>query len=706
MSDAKIIMGDNFESGGGKQTVVKDGATVIQAKEVHLGSRQPALPVIPRDLQPLDDCFLGRDKELAELVKRLHPGKVVAVCGPGGMGKSALAAQAVHQLEENRFPDGIVFHSFYGQPETEQALQAVCAAFQVEAKAGLASTVRQVLSGKKALLILDGAEEADDLKAVLDLRSTCGVLITSRKRDDAQGFRLDLTPLEDEPAVEVLREHSGLAEDDDAVQGICTILDGWPVGLRIAGRYLGSRGESAAEYLKWLEQEPFKELGDGEHQEENAALLLRRSVAQVSQKTAFALSIIGVLAFAPFTERPIVALLKNVNFTTLRGFCKLLKTRIVNRRNWLLYYTDDDIRFCRKILSELVNFGLLLRSDEGWQVSHALVYTYVRTEMPLERSQLKELAAYYIGFCETQSKAGLEGYAHLDRERAHCLRLIEACLDSGLWQEVTYLVGTIGEYLERQGYWAERISNLEMYLTAVRQTGDCRNEALCLNALGYICWRCKEHEQALQCYKKLLPICRELDYKREEGIALVGIAADYHNQGKHEQALEQYKQGLSLLEELGDRQGEGVTLSNIGTLYSAKKKYEQALQYYEQSLSVTREAGDKYTEGETLNGIANIYNKQGKSTKALECHKQALMIFREVGDRAGEMESCRQLGVTYEELGYLAKAEEYISRAVQLAEAIDHYFLEKYREDWSRCRQSGKGRRSEEACLVCLPDIR
>jgi hypothetical protein len=209
--------------------------------DIHVYPDPPPPP--PRQLPYLDDCFLGRDTELAELVKQLQPGKVTAVCGPGGMGKSALAAQAVHKLEEldePRFPDGIIFHSFYGKPETEQALKSVCDAFQVEAKAGLASTVRQILSGKKALLILDGTEEADDLKAVLALRSSCGVLITSRKRDDALGFRLDLTPLEKKPAMEVLQEHSGLAGDDDAMQGICKILDGWPVGLRIAGRYLGT----------------------------------------------------------------------------------------------------------------------------------------------------------------------------------------------------------------------------------------------------------------------------------------------------------------------------------------------------------------------------------------------------------------------------------------------------------------------------------
>jgi ATP/maltotriose-dependent transcriptional regulator MalT len=253
--------GANTQDVNGDNNIFSNTGPVHVEQHIH----QPAQPVIPRQLPSLDTCFLGRDRELAELLDQLQPGKVAAVCGPGGMGKSALAAQAVSKLEPDRFPDGIIFHSFYHQPSTDMALQTICNAFQVEAKTGLASTVRQVLAGRKALLILDGAEEAEDLKAVLALRSTCGVLITSRKRSDAQGFRLDLKPLEEQPAAAVFCEHSGAAADDESVAGICTILGGWPVGLRIAGRYCSSTGESAAGYLRWLEQEPFKELGDGEH---------------------------------------------------------------------------------------------------------------------------------------------------------------------------------------------------------------------------------------------------------------------------------------------------------------------------------------------------------------------------------------------------------------------------------------------------------
>ncbi len=666
------------------QAVIGNGNVFSGSGDVHIEHLHQHYPRteqgIPLQRPRLAEHFKGREAVLRDLLPLLQPGKAVTLCGPGGMGKTALAAQAAWTLAPDkeapaRFPDGILFYSFYGRHTAEEALAHVVRSYDEAQQDTSPDAARRLLANKQALLILDGAEEAKDLPAMLKLCGACGVLITSRKNEDAPDELLELKKLEKQPAEEVFRHYSKIAGDDANVQGICKILDGWPVALRIAGRYLRRTKESAADYLKWLEKEPFKELGDGQHQQENAALLLRRSVAQVSDDARLALGLVGTLAFAPIAREPVAAIL------------------------------DGDERRARDALNELVTYGLLERQGERWQISHALVHTYARTELTLSKESLERLALWYIDFCWTQSQAGLEGYARLDGERAHCLRLMESCLDGELWQEVKLLVRTIAHYLRLQGWWTELLAALEMRLNAARQVGDRRDEGWCLNSLGYTCERCREPNKALSWYDQSLPIFRELGERKEEGALLNNMAEIYRQHGKYGLALETYQQSLSIKREIGDRKGEGTTLNNIAIIYMYPREWETALQYCEQCLPIVRELGDKIGEGVTLNNIGEIYRQQGnyatavykyttavdKYTKAVEHHKQALAIRRELGDRAGEAESCRLLGLTYfnlvESCWYgptyfnlnlvrLAKAEEYMSQAVQIEEAIGHPDLE------------------------------
>ena len=66
------------------------------------------------------EYFIDREQEQAWLQDNLKLGRIVTVCGPGGMGKTALVAEVLWDLAPGNdppgiFPDGIVFYSFYQQ---------------------------------------------------------------------------------------------------------------------------------------------------------------------------------------------------------------------------------------------------------------------------------------------------------------------------------------------------------------------------------------------------------------------------------------------------------------------------------------------------------------------------------------------------------------------------------------------------------------
>ncbi|MGX9725831.1 MAG: tetratricopeptide repeat protein [Candidatus Electronema sp. VV] len=663
-------IGQQNNSGCVEQTSAGNGCIIAGTGDVrieHLHQHYPRTEHgIPLQRPPKAEHFTGRDAELKEMLAALQPGRAVTLCGPGGMGKTALAAQAVWTLAPGKevpalFPDGIIFHSFYGQEDVSLAFAHIVRSYDEEQQDTSFAAAFRLMASKQALLILDGAEEASDLPAVLRLRGGCGVLITSRRKEDAPVAPLAVTPLGQQDAEELFRRHCGAAADAETAAAICGLLGGWPVALRIAGRYCSTTGESAADYLRFLRQQPFRRLGKGEHGQENAALLLRRSVAQVSDDARLALALAGCLAFAPLAPEPVAVIL------------------------------DGDELRSADALGELVNYGLLEKPGERWQTSHALIHTYARSELVMSKESMAQLAKYYIAFCRAACAENAKGFILLDGERAHCLRLIESCLASELWQEVKLLVGAIDIYLERQGWWTEELAAVGMRLTAARQAGDRRDEGWCLNSLGYTYRRRREDDKGLDYYQQSLPIFRELGERKEKGALLNNIAMIYRQQGKHELALQYFQQSLSIAQEIGDREGEGATLNNIAGVYYAQGDYEQALQQYEQCLTPTREAGDTIGEGTTLNNIAVIYRAQGKSAKAFEYYEQTLAIHQQLGDRAREAESRWNIGLIYEDLGDLAKAEEHISLAVQIAEQIGHPKLETCREGLARVRAARRG---------------
>src|SRR5689334_11861948 len=73
--------------------------------EPHIEPAQ-LLPPLPPEL----DAFVGREKEVADLILRLAEAPVVTIAGPGGAGKTRLMLHLARQLTEGgSFPDGVVF---------------------------------------------------------------------------------------------------------------------------------------------------------------------------------------------------------------------------------------------------------------------------------------------------------------------------------------------------------------------------------------------------------------------------------------------------------------------------------------------------------------------------------------------------------------------------------------------------------------------
>jgi predicted ATPase/DNA-binding CsgD family transcriptional regulator len=198
--------------------------------------------------------FIGRSEEQAEVIGALAEHRLVTLLGPGGVGKTRLAAR-VAQAAAADYPLGAAFIDLVPVREGYVA-QAVAAVLGLSERAGqsLDAVLHEYFGRGRALLVLDNCEHLLDVAAVFaeKLLVNCDhltVLATSRERLGIAGERLvRLGPLSVAPSgsEDLQCEAESLfmdrARDADpgfsgapaVVRELCARLDGMPLAIEIA----------------------------------------------------------------------------------------------------------------------------------------------------------------------------------------------------------------------------------------------------------------------------------------------------------------------------------------------------------------------------------------------------------------------------------------------------------------------------------------
>ncbi|MFG1910624.1 ATP-binding protein [Kribbella sp. NPDC048928] len=192
-------------------------------------------------------AFVGRAGEAAGLREALGRSRLVTLLGPGGMGKTRLAAMVAGELAmTGAFVDLV--------PVREGLVtRAVATAFGLSERPpqSLQQVLIEHLQQDRSLLVLDNCEHLVDEVAVLteQLLSTCPeltVLATSRERLGVPSETTVLLPPLD-AATELFTDRArAVAPDftapDEVLAEICARLDGMPLAIELAAARIGSLG--------------------------------------------------------------------------------------------------------------------------------------------------------------------------------------------------------------------------------------------------------------------------------------------------------------------------------------------------------------------------------------------------------------------------------------------------------------------------------
>ncbi len=232
------------------------------------------IPPVPGNLPAEPNSFVGRERDLAELVAILGRSRALTLCGPGGIGKTRLALRLARMLAD-RFPDGTWIADLADAdldaggaaspasgPPSAMGLVTAALGIRAEVNRELADTLTEALRPRTMLLILDTCEHlvqacAELVQRLLAACPGLHVIATSREPLGVRGeiiWRVpplglphadegnDAAEVTRSEAVQLFVERATAAwpgfqlneANSTAVAEICRTLDGVPLAIELA----------------------------------------------------------------------------------------------------------------------------------------------------------------------------------------------------------------------------------------------------------------------------------------------------------------------------------------------------------------------------------------------------------------------------------------------------------------------------------------
>ncbi|QOV47387.1 tetratricopeptide repeat protein [Streptomyces chromofuscus] len=653
----------------------------------------------PRQLPPCPSWFVGRNQQLAELDKILDlsddsrgSSVITVIGGSAGIGKTRLVLHWAHQ-NVDRFPDGQLYVDLRGfDPAQEPVAPAVAVRGFLDALGVESGSVpldaqaqiglyRSLVQGRRMLIVLDNAANAEQAAALLPGNAHCTVLVTSRRRlaglASAHGARLlTLDVLADSEGRNLLAHHLGrdrVATEPEAVSALLEHCAGLPLAISV----VGARAATHSDFPLTVLAEELKDESarlDALDAGDLTASVRAAFTVSYHALTAGAAEVFRLLGLAPGPEigHDAVGSLVARPVSGARTALRELENAHLAQQTVPGRYRLHDLT--RLFAAEQARDEQADVSDEAMlRLVDFSVHTAHRAAELLDphRDSIR-LAAARPGVVHRELDDHDAALAWFTSEHPVLISTIDLAVTLGRDLQICQLAWALETFFDYRGHWHDWTTSQLIALDAAERLGDRPWKAATHRSLGSVHTQTGRLDDGHAHFRRSLDLYGLLGDRVGQAHCHRGLGWVCHQRGRQRDALDHAEQALTLYRQTGHRIGQARALNNVGWLHITLGDYRAALQYCVQAVDLNREIGDRHGEAGAWDSLGYAHHHLTEYGNAIDCYRRALELDRRSGDRYGETEILCHLADTHLAAADLEAARRTWRRALEIAEEIGH----------------------------------
>ncbi|MBW4716003.1 AfsR/SARP family transcriptional regulator [Saccharothrix obliqua] len=656
---------------------------------------RPAPPpvVAPTMLPAPNPHFVAREAELAELTGLVtrSASRVAVLGGTAGVGKTTTAVHWAHAVAD-RFPGGVLYVNLRGFDPTgeplspAEAVRAFLDAFEVPPgtiPAGLEGQValyRRILADRSALVVLDNARDAEQVRPLLPGGARCFAVVTSRDRltglvANEGAHPLSLPLLAPDEAVALLTRRLGadrVAADPGATAELARRCAGLPLALAIvAARAAVNPGFALRAVADELADERLRlDYLDAGAPDANVRAVFSWSYRFVGRAAARMFRLIGLSPAVETSVAAAAALAGVPDQAAASALAELTRAHLLFEPHPGRFTTYDLLRRYAAELAEAED-----PAPERDAAADRLLNWAVRVLHHANRWLVHDLTPLKVppvdGLRPREFSSFAEATAWLDLEHNNLVLLARDAFQRGRWQYPPPFCTHMWAYLNLRYLQSTALVLCEMALESARRLGDLAAQCGTLNNFGVVNGRLGRFEEAIGHLTDSLALAERLEDPRNTRIALNNLGMAYNAVGRDDLALEVLTRALAICRAQPEPTGETFLLDTLATVHRARGERERAIGCLTEALRLNLDRDDRYSAGINLANLGRLHLEAGRPTAALDALERALEHSRAVHDRHNEAIALARLGDVLAGGGERDEARDHWRAALAILRELD-----------------------------------